>query len=179
MLRDMGAEAVAEAVAKHHYSRLTASNKQGIRNQFYWKLLNKDLIDLHRKKQSKIPTFDFDFGSFFSLVYFLKELQRLADFLDMSFMNVKTLADLWKNFIEVNKGIQYYKRSNELLEHIIFGVESEVDDNLFIQAYINCQLTLMFSMHEGSMFEDEEYPNTLTIHNEIKKHIDTFDENTK
>jgi len=112
--------------------------------------------------------FDFRFEAFFSLQEFLIELQSVAEFLNMRLTVNDSLIALWHEFIEKNQGYTHYTTASTLLDGIVNGASMEIEDNWRVHAFMNRQLSSMFDIWDGPLFEDVPYPtNTKEIHDLI------------
>jgi hypothetical protein len=128
--------------------------------------------------ESQLPRFDFDFGSLFYLDEFVKELQRVSVFLNVTFKFVQSLAVLWQEFIAKNQGFTQYCHARQLINAIVSNTEQSIDaDNWQVQAYINQQLSSMFRLYDGITFTaDTDFPtSTQAIHQLVLQHIQNFD----
>jgi hypothetical protein len=82
----------------------------------------------------------------------------------------KALVNDWSNFIKVNQGYQFMNIAEDVIDSIIKGKSKEIEDNVFVHAYINCHLSHAFPIYTGSIFDDEKYPtNTYEIYNLINE----------
>lgn len=169
-----------EDIKKLHSDMMFVSSRVDweLRNDWYAKLQERHhaFLQTEKKNKSTLPTFDFDFGSFFSLVDFLKELEKLAQFLNMTFKFDSSLTDLWHEFIQRNIGFKMYNHCNYILEKIYANQSCEIQLDWKEQAYINSVLSNTFRMHDGILFSTDPYPsNTKSIYQLLENHIQTFD----
>ena len=157
-------------ILKFHMNNLDASSVSDVRNRLYTKLFKRHFDELHIKKETNIPVIDFDFGSFFTLHQFIASLRRVADSLNTHMTFNKALVNDWSNFIKVNQGYQFMNIAEDVIDSIIKGKSKEIEDNVFVHAYINCHLSHAFPIYTGSIFDDEKYPtNTYEIYNLINE----------
>ena len=154
-----------------------SATAKDLRNNWFNKL-----VEFHNgkttslKHSTALPVFDFDYRSFFNLPNFILELEKVANFLSMTLKFDLELIDLWKEFMSRNLGFEFYQKTNRLLEKIISNERDEIDNDWRIHAYINYRLSEIFRLHDGIIFEQEQYPtDTATIHDLIQSHVESFD----
>lgn len=169
-----------EDIKKTHTDSMYATGNADweLRNNWYAKLQDRQhtFFLTEKKHQSVLPTFDFDFSSFFNLVDFLEELQRLSQFVNVTFKFDSSLADLWHEFKHRNLGFKMYTNCNRVLEQIYSAESHEIELDWKEQAYINTVLSSTFRMHDGPLFSHEPYPtNTKPIFQILENHIQNFD----
>jgi len=158
-------------IFKFHISNLEATSECDMRNRLYTKLFKRHFDELYSKKKTDTPVCNFEFGSFFTLHEFISSLRIIADFLNKQLIFNNNLVKDWSKFIKVNQGYQYLLIGETLVDSIIKGKNVLIEDNVFIHAYINCQLSHAFPIYTGSIFDDEKYPqSTLEVHNLINEH---------
>ena len=159
-----------EDILKFHMVNLQATSVQDMRNRLYTKLLKRHFRELYSKKETNLPVYEFDYGSFFVLHKFIASLRNIADVLSKKLIFNSELVNDWNQFIKVNQGYQYLNIAEQLITSIINNKEETIDDNVFIHAYINCQLSHAFPIYTGAIFDDEKYPtNTKEIYNLINE----------
>jgi hypothetical protein len=169
----------AKDIQKYHLDVMfdKNANPKDLRNNWFNKLEefhNKKITSL--KHKTNLPTFDFDYRSFFNLLDFILELERSASFLSMTLKFDNTLVKLWKEFMRLNLGFHMYQKTNYLLDKIIENSDEIINDDWRIHSYINYRLSKIFRIYDGPLFEIDCYPkNTVDIHNLIINHINTFD----
>ena len=147
-----------------------------LKNNWFAKLQGRHFVECEKRAKSNILVFDFDFGSFFTLTTFLKELRRTADYLGMTFRFDQSLVNLWNEFIEKNQGYKLYNLGNHLLNQVYNNHNAEIPNNWKLHAYINHNIAETFRLYDGELFESELYPtNTQHIHKIILDHIASFD----
>jgi len=136
-----------EDILAFHIKNLEANSERDMRNRLYTKLYKRYFDELGSKRETALPTYEFDFGAFFSLGKFVAELRKVAEFLGETLTFNQSLVADWEKFIEVNQGYQYLQIANHLLESIIKGREEAIKDNVFIHAYLNCHLSHAFPIN--------------------------------
>lgn len=148
-----------------------------LRNNWFCKLDENHLDTSNSKFETNLPTFNFEFGSFFCLEKFIEELQKLANFLNMTFEYNRSFVDLYQKFIEVNQGYQQYQKASKIINNIVNNCWSSIDhDDWQIQAYINLRLSKLFRMYNESWQCTEHYPsNTQEIHQLILQFVQDYD----
>jgi len=112
-----------------------------------------------KKYSTDLPTFDFDYASFFSLDRFLLELKKVADFLNNNFVFDKSLVSLWKEFIELNQGYQLFLQGNQVFNQIVSGQSFPIETDWKMQAYLNYKISTTFKLYNHpDLFQKEDYP---------------------
>lgn len=118
------------------------------------------------------PMHTFAFRSFFNLVEFFKELNALAHFLNQTFVPDDSLEDIWKTFISRNQGLQSYNKCQHILESIISNADTPIQCTPIEEGWINFNLSKMFRLYDGILFESDAYPtSTKEISNIVKEHL--------
>lgn len=158
---------------------ISGDTQLGSRSDWYAKLTDGlDYANLEPK--TEIPLFEFDYASFFDISDFLRELRRLADWLNRTLVYDDSLAKLWHDFIQRNQGFTKYLRTREILDHIITNTNSSIESDWQIHAYLNYLITGIFRIYDGPLFEQEIYPdNTQDVYKLISEHVRTFTERFK
>lgn len=153
------------------------NNTARVRNDWYSKINERNKYADHYKDFVKVnnPTFDFSFRSFFSFTEFCAQLSELSKFLNQTFYPDKSLYDLWSVFIQVNQGWQSYIKCNNLLVDILSGQTTQIDCTSLEQAWINFNLSKICRLHDGILFNQEDYPSdTRLIHNLVQQHLSSI-----
>jgi hypothetical protein len=147
-----------------------------LRNNWYAKLMERHFALTEKKYSTDLPTFDFDYASFFSLDQFLLELKKVADFLNNNFVFDKSLVSLWQEFIDRNQGYQLFLQSNQVFNQIVSGESFPIDPDWKMQAYINYKISTTFKLYDQlELFQKENYPtNTKQIYELIIDHIENY-----
>jgi len=122
------------------------------------------------------PGFDFEMSSLYRFDCFLHEMKNTADYLNLTFTPDRELGILWKQFLEKNHGLQAWQRCQNAVEQIFCNDSSRLDFDIQHQALLNCLLSRAVGIHDGALFDQDQYPGTTKeIYHHIQKHIDTFD----
>jgi hypothetical protein len=120
--------------------------------------------------------FEFPMKNLYDLTLFYQTLQRCADFLEQKFTPDQELYTTWQQFIDMNQGLQCYKKSKKIVELALANQDFEFDSNESEQALINAILTNTVNMYDGPLFNDNLYPtNTMQIWQCIQAHLKEFD----
>lgn len=123
------------------------------------------------------PAFEFPMDHLYDLTAFYQTLQQCADFLEQRFTPDQELCAIWKKFIEMNQGLQCYKKSRQIVESALTNQDFVFDSNESEQALINVMLTDTVNLYDGPLFEDHTYPtNAKQIWQHIQRHINEFDD---
>lgn len=173
-----GEEFSVSDINKIHMSLMSAeyNNDWQLRNDWYTKLSERHFDLYERKLKSDAPVFDFNFGCFFDLNEFVSELQRLSNFVGLTLKFDQTLTTLWEEFIKRNQGYNLFVKCNQILAKTLNNQTFEIDLDWQGQSYINHQLSKMFRLYDGPLFDDTPYPKTTQeLYQIIIDHLDNFD----
>lgn len=151
-----------------------------LRNQYYCKFASLDLaaeIPNNWRTDATGQIFEFPMTAFYNLLEFLSTLRNLAAFLNHTFNPDTTLVALWQQFIDKNQGLQSWNRCIDLLEKVSNNRDFAVKLSIHEQGLLNLMLTNSFGICDGSLFDNDQYPDsTGEIWRQIKLFIDTFDQ---
>lgn len=149
-----------------------------LRTNWFSKLTDaENLYKLDYKwRWPEADAFEFAMENLYDLTLFYQTLQRCADFLEQKFTPDQELYATWQQFVEMNQGLQCYKKSKKIVELALANQDFEFDSNEFEQALINAILTTTVNMYDGPLFVDNLYPtNTKQIWQYIQAHLNEFD----
>lgn len=146
-----------------------------LRNYYYSKLNN--LNDGYQLPGNwKYSGFDFEMSSMYCLESFLHSLKLTADYLNLTFVPDRELGELWQKFIAKNHGLQIWKKCQKQFEQIFSNANHSIDLDIQHQALLNCLISRSVGMHDGAMFNQDQYPQTTQqLYQHIQQHLDTFD----
>jgi hypothetical protein len=166
-----------EEIKQLHNSMMFLGSSPELKNNWYAKLMQHHFhqADLHLKTQ--LPVLNFNFQSFFTLNDFLFEIRKIADFLEHTFAFDNSLVFLWKEFIQRNQGYNAWVNGTQLFENIVSGVDTPIDDDWKMHAYINYRISKVFKLYEHvDLFSLGNYPTrTKQVHDIIIDHVKNFD----
>jgi len=163
-------------IAFHTQMMGNLTTDRDLRNDWFAKLNERHFDECEKRAQSDVSVFDFDFGSFFNLTKFLQELERMAEYLNITFKFDLSLVELWNEFMDKNQGYKLYNLANTLLNHVYNNHNVEIPNNWKLHAYMNNTISKIFRIHDGELFEAEQYPtNTQQFHKIILDHTSSFD----
>lgn len=124
-----------------------------------------------------VPSFKFNMESLFDLENFYRDLYRLAEFLETTFVPDRELGILLTRFLDLNQGWQYYSRCKNLYLNSLTGNNIEFSSDEILQALLNSMISRSIGVFDGKLFEDDSYPsNTNQVWKEIEQHLFTFDQ---
>jgi hypothetical protein len=147
-----------------------------LRNNWFTKLSERHFNQTELKHNSLLPCYMFDYTTFFRLDQFIIELQKLSNFLSVTLTFDKSLIELYNTFIKLNQGWNQYQQCQQIIQAILNNTNYSIPSNWQIQAYINYQLSNMFKLYDGCLFEHDHYPNNAQdIHYIILTHLKDFD----
>lgn len=145
--------------------------RSGLRN-FYYATLREDEFGLDL--MNNFINFDVrstiyvQVQSFLSLNEFIKELTKIALVVNRRFNYDKSFIDMYNNFINKNEGWSSQIKCNKIINDILLGNSVDIKVNILEEAWINCNITQMFDIHEGIECFADNYPvNTKVIHDQI------------
>jgi hypothetical protein len=155
----------------------SGSTATALRTNWHTKLTERHFEHPDKKCFTNLPTFDFDYTSFFSLDRFLLELKKVADFLNTTFVFDKMLVSLWQEFIDRNQGYQLFLHGNRVFNQIASGESFPIKSNWQLHAYLNYKISTIFKLYDHpDLFEAEQYPtDTKQIYKLIIDHIENYD----
>jgi len=126
-------------------------------------------------KNTGAPVFNFLFKSFFNLKDFYTSLNNLSIFLNQLFLPDDSLSTLWTEFIAVNQGWQSYIKCKQIIEAILSNNSIEIHCNAMEQGWINYNLSKIYRIYNGTMFDSVDYPtNTQIISAAIQNHLNSI-----
>lgn len=152
------------------------------RNFWYDRLLNRHFYSdldffynptLFRSCPNDI--FEFTYESFQSLPSFLKEINRLAFWLNQTFYPCDELCSLWQRWVDGNQGLISFNKCSRILENIFLNRSCDIDCTVLEEAWINVNISKICRVYEGKIFNNTEYPsNTQEIREDLKinKYLD-------
>jgi hypothetical protein len=112
----------------------------------------------------------------YELTAFYQTLQECAAFLEQKFTPDQELCTVWQKFIEMNQGLQCYKKSKQIVELALTDQDFVFDSNESEQALINVILTTTVNLYDGPLFNNNTYPtNTKQFWQYIQRHLNEFD----
>lgn len=145
------------------------NNRKLLRDNFYSKIQEREtycnLFPVF--KQEALPTYKFNFNSFFSYTMLCAELNQLSIWLDKEFCPDSDLYMLWFEFISLNQGWNSYYRCDKLLTDILSNAPAEIKCTTLEEAWLNYNLTKMCNVYNGTMFSDNYPTNAQEIYKQI------------
>lgn len=166
----------AEQITELHKKFLLGSSNLDLRNNWFAKLNERQFEHASVQPNTNLPIYKFPYKSFFNLIDFCKELKKLSAFLGETFKFNGSLPILWNEFIKRNQGWALYNQGNVLIENMLNAQAIDIPNDWKLHAFINFQLSKLFDLYDGDLFNLELYPtNTLTLHTIVNDHIKNFD----
>ena len=171
MHKTLGIDRMLESTSEH-----IRNNPPAHRREWLQRIVQKSKRSSHSPYRPQLDKPDglvyvFPMEAFYDLHMFHAHLQNLAYSLNQKFRPCQDLDDLWYRFIELNQGLQSYNKCSTILENIHQGANYNfVCDSIIEEAWLNYNLSNTYSMHEGTLFDIEQYPtNTREIYNILKQ----------
>lgn len=175
----IGCDATSEEIADWHFKQLGISDQVGLRRNWFTKFSESHHVlsvgdeCLFKNKEN---VFYFKYKSFFNISEFIKELRKVADFFNQTLKVDKSFIELYEQFIKNNQGFRKYLNVSKIIDDINLGKDTVIETDWMEQAWINYQLSLMYKIYDGRLFEDTDYPtNTLEIYQLLNNHQNNFD----
>lgn len=163
-------------ITELHKSFLFAGNDLELRNNWFAKLDEHHFDHAEMMPQTKLPTYNFDYKSFFSLHDFCQEIKNTSKFLGETFKFDQSLGILWTDFISRNQGWNLYKLGNEIIDSTLQGKNMDIPNDWKLHAFVNFKLSRIFDLYDGELFEQPGYPSTTAkLLSVISEHIKNFD----
>lgn len=153
-------------------------NTAMLRNNYYSKLTDVEHgYPLPTNwRWTDVPGFEIPMGSLYNLNELYSSLKQSAEFLSHSFNPDPSLVELWQKFINLNQGVQIWKKCSNLVENALAAQECAFSSSVQEQALINYLLTQTIGICSGPLFDSNDYPqNTLELFQEIHSYITQFD----
>lgn len=164
-----------EQIKRLHQSFMGAGNDLELRNNWFAKLNERHFEHAATRPVTVLPTYNFDYRSFFDLTSFCAELQKTARFLEKTFKFDSSLPCLWQEFIDRNQGWALYKQSESIIESALFEKNVEIPNDWKIHAYLNFRLSRMFDIQDGVLYNSKKYPSTTSeLLSVVTNHIQYF-----
>jgi hypothetical protein len=174
-----GHDVNANDIKKLHHDDMfqDAGRLSLLRRNWYTKLIEYHLASSSFLKETKIPIFKFCYKSFFDLRLFINELSMCADFCNMTLNYNLDLVKLYHEFLERNQGYQQWVCGNRLLNSILTNENLMINpEDWQLQAYLNFNISKMFKLYSGDLFDNDLYPkNTQEIHQIITDFVSNYD----
>lgn len=165
-----------EEITEFHRKFTKSGSDLDLRNNWFTKLSEHHFEHASMMPITKLPIHYFNYKSFFNLDAFCDELQLTAKFLGQTFKFDASLGVIWEEFIKRNQGWSLYQQGNDLLKITLTGKDNPILDDWKLHAYLNYRLSLMFNLHDGSLFDNERYPTTtVELLSVIQTHLHDFD----
>ena len=167
----------SEKIIEFHRSTIEGEQDWEFKNNWYAKLIERQLDEPTAYYKSNLPTINFNFECFFEFPKFVSELQKVSQFLNMTLRYDSSLYDLWCEFMKRNQGYNLYTQANKILSFAYGNQKYKIPDDWKLHAYINYVLTKSFRIHDGVLHTDNKYPtDTCVLYSIIQHHLNTFDE---
>jgi hypothetical protein len=168
-----------DVIRKLHSDAMFKTNATVLeyRNNWFAKLAERHVARAESTTATELPVFEFNYNSFFCLENFIEHLQKLADFLNMTFEYNWSFVELYQKFISLNQGYQKHLQAEKLIDDIINNRYTSIDQaDWQIQAYINYKLSKLFKIYNGTLHDTECYPsNTQEIYQLILQFVQSYD----
>jgi hypothetical protein len=123
-----------------------------------------DFVDFDTKLLIEFPV-----QAFTSLNEFVRELQKVSKISTGKYFKYDhSLSDIYHTFLDKNLGIQSQIKCTKIINDIVAGKSTEFKANILEEAWINCNITQTFDIHDGIDCFGEVYPtNTRVIYDQI------------
>jgi len=169
-----------ELINAMHDDILSEPNDIRRRANWYSKLMNRSgfLTDQVSKQiNTDKPVYKFKYSSFFDVNLFYAELQQISKFFADTFTPDDSLAHLHQKFLDKNDGYSSYKKCMNILESIHLNQDTEITTDWKEEAFLNYNLTKIYRIHSGDLFNNDYPRNTKIIYNIVQEHLRLLDKN--
>jgi hypothetical protein len=168
----------AEKIKQYHRDCMLsdATEEWQLKNNWFAKLNERHFDRATCYPQTDLPVFEFDFACFFDFVKFVKELQRVSEFVDMTLVYDSSLYDLWEEFLSRNQGYKLYTEANNIVAHACADRSYNIPDDWKLHAYLNYVINKSFRLCDGVLHSDQPYPtDARELYKIITQHLEEFD----
>jgi hypothetical protein len=166
-----------EKIQQFHISNmLVEPTDLKLRANWYNKLLEQDIFGTNLRISTDLPCFEFDYRAFFNFSEFLNELQKVATFLNYTFIYDINLWHLWVKFIDTNQGWTAYQHANNVLKHIYSNQSMYIEPDWKLHAWLNTCLSRAFKIYSGELFDNVYTTDTKDVYRIIQTHLLEFDQ---
>ena len=168
----------AEKIKQYHRDcmLLDATEEWQLKNNWFAKLSERHFDHATCYPQTDLPIFEFDFACFFNFVTFVKELQQISKFVDMTLIYDSSLYDLWEEFLSRNQGYKLYTEANNIVSHACANRSYTIPDDWKLHAYLNHVMSKSFRLCDGVLHSNQLYPtDTCELYKIITQHLEEFD----
>jgi len=168
----------AEKIKEYHRSQMLSDTAEDwqLKNNWFAKLNERHFDQATYYPQTDLPVFEFDFCCFFDFVKFVKELQRVSEFVNLTFVYDSSLYDLWEEFLSKNQGYKLYTEANSIIEHACANRAYDIPNDWKLHAYINYVISKSFRLCDGVLHSNQPYPtDAVELYQIITQHLEEFD----
>jgi len=168
----------AEKIKQYHRDvmLLDTTEEWQLKNNWVAKLNERHFDHATCYPQTDLPVLEFDFSCFFDFVKFVKELQRVSEFVNATFVYDSSLYDLWEEFLSKNQGYKLYTEANNIVAHACANRSCAIPNDWKLHAYLNYVMSKSFRLYDGVLHSDQSYPtDTVELYQIITQHLEEFD----
>ena len=168
----------AEKIKQYHrdFMLTDTTEEWQLKNNWFAKLNERHFDHANSYPKTDLPVLEFDFRCFFDFVKFVKELQRVSEFLNMTFVYDSSLYDLWEEFLSKNQGYKLYTEANNILSHVYADRPCAIPNDWKLHAYLNYAMSKSFRLCDGVLHSDQSYPtDAVELYQIIIQHLEEFD----
>lgn len=167
-----------EKIKQYHCDVMLSdgSEEWQLKNNWFAKLSERHFDYTDRYPQTALPVFEFDFGCFFDFMKFVKELQRVSEFVAMTFVYDSSLYDLWEDFLSRNQGYELYTEANKIFNHACANRSYSIPNDWHMHAYLNNVISKSFRLCDGVLHSSRPYPtDACELYQIVAQHLSEFD----
>jgi hypothetical protein len=168
----------AEKIKQYHSDFMLSdgTNEWQLKNNWFAKLDERHFYHTTCYPKTDLSVFEFDFVCFFNFVKFVKELQRVSEFVNLTFVHDSSLYDLWKEFLSRNQGYKLYTEANNIMTHACGDRSCVIPNDWKLHAYLNHVMSRSFRLCDGVLHSDQPYPtDARELYKIITQHLEEFD----
>ena len=151
----------------------TLIQDHGIQDSYPRKILRNYFYSMFDEPQHGLNMFNswapvdnyhnFRFSSFFSVVDFFEELQKIAKFVNIEFQPSSELIKLHTEFLSKNQGWQSHIKCSKIAEAIVNQENIEIDLNVIEEAWIIWKITRAFNLYDLKCLQEDCFPKETAI----------------
>jgi hypothetical protein len=167
-----------ELIKRYHRDFMLSDslNEWQLKNNWFAKLSERHFDHAICYPKTDLSVFEFDFACFFDFVKFVKELQRVSEFVDMTLVYDSSLYDLWEEFLSRNQGYKLYTEANNIVAHSCADRPCVIPNDWKLHAYLNYTMSKSFRLCDGVLHSDQPYPtDARELYKIIAQHLEEFD----
>lgn len=140
-------------------------SRSAVRGYFYAMLQEPQHGLDNMIKFNTVPhkVYNFPFRAFFDLAWFYRELNAIADFLGFNFYPTVRLAEIHRQFLAINQGLQSEIRCHAAWADIVSNQSRVLSLNVLEEAWINAQIANSLRAYDLVELNGEQFPTNTAV----------------